>query len=177
MKSGEELRELFTSPNALFIGVCEGRVKSEEYLAKFSAATFCCMILLLDTAAKYCCYTLSQHSINLVSECDCKSTQFPRRFQLFPTIPLRFSCKRGKKKSQRGKEWGKRRTPEEKRRITEKILRNQRKYHHLYFQNIRSQKIFVLLQGIYNHISFMPRQINEDIKEIIKLKNIIYDRY
>ena len=31
MKSGEELRELFTSPNALFIGVCEGKVKSEEY--------------------------------------------------------------------------------------------------------------------------------------------------
>ena len=31
MKSGEELRELFTSPNALFIGVCEGWVKSEEY--------------------------------------------------------------------------------------------------------------------------------------------------
>mgnify|MGYP004570956745 FL=1 len=47
MKSGEELRELFTSPNALFIGVCEGKVKSEEYLAKFSAATYCCNILPL----------------------------------------------------------------------------------------------------------------------------------
>ena len=31
MKSGEELRDLFTSPNALFIGICEGWVKSEEY--------------------------------------------------------------------------------------------------------------------------------------------------
>ena len=31
VKSGEELRDLFTSPNALFIGVCEGWVKSEEY--------------------------------------------------------------------------------------------------------------------------------------------------
>ena len=29
--SGEELAQLFTSPNALFIGVCEGKVKSEEY--------------------------------------------------------------------------------------------------------------------------------------------------
>ena len=47
MKSGEELRELFTSPNALFIGVCEGKVKSEEYLAKSSAATYCCNILPL----------------------------------------------------------------------------------------------------------------------------------
>ena len=47
VKSGEELRELFTSPNALFIGVCEGKVKSEEYLAKFSAATYCCNILPL----------------------------------------------------------------------------------------------------------------------------------
>ena len=42
MKSGEELRELFTSPNALFIGVCEGWVKSEEYYpsAKFAAFSF-----------------------------------------------------------------------------------------------------------------------------------------
>ena len=47
VKSGEELRELFTPPNALFIGVCEGWVKSEEYLAKFSAATYCCNILPL----------------------------------------------------------------------------------------------------------------------------------
>ena len=31
VKSGEELSLLFTSPNALFIGVCVGRVKSEEY--------------------------------------------------------------------------------------------------------------------------------------------------
>ena len=31
VKSGEELQDLFTSPNALFIGVCEGWVKSEEY--------------------------------------------------------------------------------------------------------------------------------------------------
>ena len=31
VKSGEEFRELFTQGNALFIGVCEGRVKSEEY--------------------------------------------------------------------------------------------------------------------------------------------------
>ena len=31
VKSGEEFRELFTLGNALFIGVCEGRVKSEEY--------------------------------------------------------------------------------------------------------------------------------------------------
>ena len=100
VKSGEELRELFTPPNALFIGVCGGWVKSEEYLAKFSATT-----------------PLSLHSFYLFSECDCKSTQFPRRFQLFPTIPLRYSGKWGKKKSKRGKEWGKRRTPE-------KILRN-----------------------------------------------------
>ena len=47
VKSGEELRELFTPPNALFIGVCGGKVKSEEYLAKFSAATYCCNILPL----------------------------------------------------------------------------------------------------------------------------------
>ena len=47
VKSGEELQDLFTSPNALFIGVCEGKVKSEEYLAKFSAATYCCNILPL----------------------------------------------------------------------------------------------------------------------------------
>ena len=42
VKSGEELRELFTSPNALFIGVCEGWVKSEEYYpsAKFAAFSF-----------------------------------------------------------------------------------------------------------------------------------------
>ena len=40
VKSGEEFQELFTSPNALFIGVCEGWVKSEEYLAKNSAATY-----------------------------------------------------------------------------------------------------------------------------------------
>ena len=31
VKSGEEFRELFTLGNALFIGVYEGRVKSEEY--------------------------------------------------------------------------------------------------------------------------------------------------
>ena len=31
VKSGEELSLLFTSSNALFIGVCEGWVKSEEY--------------------------------------------------------------------------------------------------------------------------------------------------
>ena len=31
VKSGEELSLLFTSPNALIIGVCEGWVKSEEY--------------------------------------------------------------------------------------------------------------------------------------------------
>ena len=31
VKSGEELSLLFTSPNALFIGRCEGWVKSEEY--------------------------------------------------------------------------------------------------------------------------------------------------
>ena len=31
MKSGEEWSLLFTSPNALFIGDCEGWVKSEEY--------------------------------------------------------------------------------------------------------------------------------------------------
>ena len=47
VKSGEELRELFTSPNALFIGVCEGTVKSEESLAQFSAAPYCCNILPL----------------------------------------------------------------------------------------------------------------------------------
>ena len=40
VKSGEEFQELFTSQNALFIGVCEGWVKSEEYLAKNSAATY-----------------------------------------------------------------------------------------------------------------------------------------
>ena len=31
VKSGEEFPKLFTLGNALFIGVCEGRVKSEEY--------------------------------------------------------------------------------------------------------------------------------------------------
>ena len=31
MKSGEELSLLFTSPNALLIGRCEGWVKSDEY--------------------------------------------------------------------------------------------------------------------------------------------------
>ena len=31
VKSGEEFRELFTLGNALFIGVCEGWVMSEEY--------------------------------------------------------------------------------------------------------------------------------------------------
>ena len=31
VKSGEELSLLFTSPNTLFIGACEGWVKSEEY--------------------------------------------------------------------------------------------------------------------------------------------------
>ena len=31
VKSGEEFRELFTLGNALFIGGCEGWVKSEEY--------------------------------------------------------------------------------------------------------------------------------------------------
>ena len=31
VKSGEELSLLFTLGNALFIGVCEGWVKSEEY--------------------------------------------------------------------------------------------------------------------------------------------------
>ena len=31
VKSGEELRDLFTSPNALFIGDSEEWVKSEEY--------------------------------------------------------------------------------------------------------------------------------------------------
>ena len=31
MKSGEEFRELFTLGNALFIGVYEEKVKSEEY--------------------------------------------------------------------------------------------------------------------------------------------------
>ena len=31
MKSGEELSLLFTSSYALFIGACEGWVKSEEY--------------------------------------------------------------------------------------------------------------------------------------------------
>ena len=105
------------------------RVKSiwQNSLPLHSVAWFCCLILLLDTVATPYHSTLSLHSFCLFSECDCKSTQFPRRFQLFPTIPLRFSCKWGKKKSQRGKEWGKRRTPEEKRRITEKILRNQRK--------------------------------------------------
>ena len=46
VKRGEELRELFTSPNALFIGVCEGWVKSEEYLAKISAATYRHSLLL-----------------------------------------------------------------------------------------------------------------------------------
>ena len=40
MKSGEELQNLFTSPNALFIGVCEGWVKSEDYFNKFFTCTF-----------------------------------------------------------------------------------------------------------------------------------------
>lgn len=42
VKSGEELRELFTTLNTLFIEVCEGWVKSEEYCpsAKFTAFSF-----------------------------------------------------------------------------------------------------------------------------------------
>ena len=40
VKSGEELQNLFTSPNALFIGVCEGGVKSEEYFNRFFICTF-----------------------------------------------------------------------------------------------------------------------------------------
>ena len=64
MKSGEELRELFTSPNALFIGVCGGKVKSEEYLAKFSAATYCCNILTLHL---YHC-TLSISFLNAIAK-------------------------------------------------------------------------------------------------------------
>ena len=40
VKSGEELQDLFTSPNALFIGVCKGWVKSEEYFNKFFTCTF-----------------------------------------------------------------------------------------------------------------------------------------
>ena len=42
VKSGEELRELFTTLNALFIVVCDGWVKSEEYCpsAKFTAFSF-----------------------------------------------------------------------------------------------------------------------------------------
>ena len=68
MKSGEELRELFTSPNALFIGVCEGWVKSEEYLAKFSAATYCRLILLLDTAATPYHSTLSASFLNAIAK-------------------------------------------------------------------------------------------------------------
>ena len=40
VKRGEELQDLFTSPNALFIGVCEGWVKSEDYFNKFFTCTF-----------------------------------------------------------------------------------------------------------------------------------------
>ena len=40
VKSVEELQDLFTSPNALFIGVCKGWVKSEEYFNKFFTCTF-----------------------------------------------------------------------------------------------------------------------------------------
>ena len=68
MKSGEELRELFTSPNALFIGVCEGWVKSEEYLAKFSAATYCRKILLLHTVATPYHSTLSTLFLNAIAK-------------------------------------------------------------------------------------------------------------
>ena len=68
MKSGEELRELFTSPNALFIGVCEGWVKSEEYLAKFSATTYCCCILPQHTVTiPYRC-TLSTLFLNAIAK-------------------------------------------------------------------------------------------------------------
>ena len=68
MKSGEELRELFTSPNALFIGVCEGWVKSEEYLAKISAATYCRKILLLHTVATPYHSTLSTLFLNAIAK-------------------------------------------------------------------------------------------------------------
>ena len=68
MKSGEELRELFTPPNALFIGVCGGKVKSEEYLAKFSAATYCRKILPLHTVATPYHSTLSTLFLNAIAK-------------------------------------------------------------------------------------------------------------
>ena len=68
VKSGEELRELFTPPNALFIGVCEGWVKSEEYLAKFSAATYCRKILPLHTVATPYHSTLSTLFLNAIAK-------------------------------------------------------------------------------------------------------------
>ena len=68
MKSGEELRELFTSPNALFIGVCEGWVKSEEYLAKFSAATYCRLILLLHPIIALFRCTLYTSFLNAIAK-------------------------------------------------------------------------------------------------------------
>ena len=54
MKSGEELQDLFTSPNALFIGVCEGWVKSEDYFNKFFTCTFSTTIKL--QLYDYTCY-------------------------------------------------------------------------------------------------------------------------
>ena len=111
MKSGEELRELFTSPNALFIGVCEGRVKSEEYLAKFSAATFCCMILLLDTAARYCCYTLSQHSFAALFLplfwMRLQKYSISKAIPTFPHNPATLFLQMGKKEKPTGKGMGK----------------------------------------------------------------------
>ena len=83
VKSGEELSLLFTLPNALFIGVGEGWVKSIWQKN-----------LPLHTRH----YPPSLHSISHFSEYDCKSNQFARRFQLFTTIPLHFSCKWGKRR-------------------------------------------------------------------------------
>ena len=131
MKRGEEwwrvARTLHPAKRPVYRGL---RGKGEEW--RVFGKILCRYLLLQHTDTT----PLSLHSFYLISECDCKSTQFARRIQLFPTIPLRFSCKWGKKKSERGKEWGKRRTPEEKRRISRKIFRNQRSYWEIRENNI-----------------------------------------
>ena len=68
VKSGEELQDLFTSPNALFIGVCEGWVKSEDYFNKFFTCTFSTTIKL--QLYDYTCY-------------GCTTIDFPQHHHLF----------------------------------------------------------------------------------------------
>lgn len=88
----------------------------------------------------------------------------------FPHYPATLFLQMGKKEKPTGKGMGKKKKTRENIEKSEKITSFILPKHQI-SKNIR------ILQDIYNHISFMPRQIKEDIKEIIKLKNIIYDRY